>query len=171
MNSVKNPVNLSYRNNRVKTFQPPDDVIGSFEIRPAFPIRDVNVQRKVKKLLNRRRTTSEANVIESVTGIPTLVELDEPFNCLDPGQLLRESAAAASRAALQSDDEDDVVHLQRPPDSPCLVDHLLHEIYPQDESEPDEQDSCPLSRNSTASVNLSRKGDFARGQSVRFISK
>lgn len=41
----------------------------------------------------------------SVTGIPApAVELDDAFNCLDPGQLLRESAAAAARAAHQFED-------------------------------------------------------------------
>ena len=74
----------------------------------------------------------------SVTGIPSVaLDLDEPVNTLDPGQLLRESAAAATRAALQSHH-----HVTRPRrqfqnggrfDQAALVGQLLGDIYASDD--------------------------------------
>lgn len=78
------------------------------------------------------------NGVTGVTGIPNLVELDDALNTLDPGQLLRESAAAATRAALQSDHPrsttsaaTDPIQLlsERRRKSSRLVSDLLQRIY------------------------------------------
>ena len=63
-----------------------------YEIRPHFHFLDTRKGSIHHQLLD----------AGSVTGVPQLVELDDSvFNPLDPGQLLKESAAAACRAALQ----------------------------------------------------------------------
>lgn len=68
-----------------------------YEIRPHFHF--LESRNKAGVGIHHQQQPLDAG---SVTGIPQLVELDDAvFNPLDPGQLLRESAAAASRAALQ----------------------------------------------------------------------
>lgn len=77
--------------------------------------------------------------VTGVTGIPNLVELDDAFNTLDPGQLLRESAAAATRAALMSElpsrtsRKKESLGIER--QSSHLVDHLLQQIYRRNEED------------------------------------
>lgn len=101
------------------------------------------------------------------------MELDDAvFNPLDPGQLLRESAAAASRAALQ-----DPLPTPLPPppmldnhnarlfrrasstssNSSLLVDDLLHQIY--NHQDDDSDDSSSVTRSPTKRADpLRRKG-------------
>lgn len=58
---------------------------------------------------NRTMTSSPSNCelsvngVTGVTGFPNLVELDDAFNTLDPGELLRESGAATTRTTLLSE--------------------------------------------------------------------
>ena len=78
----------------------------TYEIRPAFPAP-------------RAPLPPASNA--SVTGFPSVLlglDLDEPLNTLDPGQLLRESAAAATRAALLSHPPVRSRDLRAPPPRP-----------------------------------------------------
>lgn len=93
--------------------------------------------------------TSSELTVTGVTGIPNLVELDDAFNTLDPGQLLRESAAAATRAALLSEPlraatavPADAIRAstERRRKSSHLVDDLLQQIYhPQTSFDDDDE--------------------------------
>lgn len=75
-------------------------------------------------------STAESAVtgVTGVTGIPNLVELDDTLNTLDPGQLLRESAAAATRQALMSEPPR-ISSASGRRSSHLLVDDLLQQIY------------------------------------------
>lgn len=121
-------MNISYRRNNGASFGDDVNVGVSFDIRPPFA-RD-----------RQKYSRCDSSPL-TVTGIPNLVELDDAtLNTLDPGQLLRESAAAASRAALQCDVVDVVianvssmtndVYYGRPR-AASLVDGLLDRIYQQ----------------------------------------
>ena len=145
---VKKETDLSYRSHRSRTASSSE----TFEIRPLFPID------KRKWPAMGRRSEPAGSPAGSVTGIPCnwVLELDEPLNTLDPGQLLRESAAAASRAALLSDPRHVTVGRQSgpleslPPPPPrsvtaprrrnsSLVDELLYDIN-HDRQEPFDAD-------------------------------
>ena len=126
--AFKKVPDLSYRSHKLQTATDADTrSFESFDIRPAYldrgrfvdPSNYVATTKSIRTGLtaisvscknNSRTMTSSSsncelsvNGVTGVTGIPNLVELDDAFNTLDPGQLLRESAAAATRAALLSE--------------------------------------------------------------------
>ncbi len=118
--------------------------------------------------------TSSELTVTGVTGIPNLVELDDAFNTLDPGQLLRESAAAATRAALLSEplraatalpaDAAIRASTERRRKSSHLVDDLLQQIYhPQTSFDDDDDDDETFAGESTDDLPgahpLKRKGN------------
>ena len=125
MNSVfKKLPDLSYRSHKLQGGDSSNS-FESFDIRPSYLDRGFVDS---SKWANNNRTSS-AESSTGVTGIPNLVELDDAmFNTLDPGQLLRESAAAATRAALASEPLTNL-EMRRRKSSRGLVDDLLQEIY------------------------------------------
>lgn len=158
---------LSYRSHKLASS------VGSsasdFEIRPAF-LERVKVPQTGKTSASAGRfwlTGTSGSMADNVTGVPPLVELDDAFNALDPGQLLRESAAAANR--MLSDPTPG-----RRASTSEMVDVLLRQIYAPRSSrlaseEPDEDADDESSLSSFAgdarfspakcSEALKRKGD------------
>lgn len=119
---------LSYRSHKLSPLGVvTNDAASSFEIRPAFldRVRVPAVKNGANVSGGRFWLSGSAATMSGetgVTGIPNLVELDDAFNALDPGQLLRESAAAASR--MLADPAPD-----RRASASEMVDELLQQIY------------------------------------------
>lgn len=118
--------------------------------------------------------------VTGVTGIPNLVELDDAFNTLDPGQLLRESAAAATRAALMSDPPNRTANSlikqpikqqtnERRRQSFRLVDDLLQKIYHQ--SDPSYEDDNSDNNDETGSSDEALVGTDHHSSGARFSPK
>jgi hypothetical protein len=123
------------------------------------------------------------NGVTGVTGIPNLVELDDAFNTLDPGQLLRESAAAATRAALLSETPKRLVESaavepiqytmerRRMSSSSILVDDLLQQIYRQSNSNNDVDDDDDETFAASSFVETSKKDTTYCAPGSHFSSK
>ena len=211
--TLKKVPDLSYRSHKLQTATADAGYTKSFEsfdIRPAYldrgpfvdPSQYVVTPKSIRSGLtaisvscqqhnNSRKMTSlsssdcelSVNGVTGVTGIPNLVELDDAFNTLDPGQLLRESAAAATRAALLSETPKRLVESaavepiqytmerRRMSSSSILVDDLLQQIYRQSNSNNDVDDDHDETFAASSFVETSKKDSTNCAPGSHFSSK
>lgn len=209
--TLKKVPDLSYRSHKLQTATDADTKsYESFDIRPAYldrgpfvdPSKYVVTPKSIRSGLtaisvscqqhnNSRTMTSlsssncelSVNGVTGVTGIPNLVELDDAFNTLDPGQLLRESAAAATRAALLSETPKRLVESaavepiqytmerRRMSSSSILVDDLLQQIYRKSNSNNDVDDDDDETFAASSFVETSKKDTTNCAPGSHFSSK
>ncbi|KZS19474.1 TBC1 domain family member 30 isoform X1 [Daphnia magna] len=158
--TLKKLPDLSYRSHKLQMATDGDArSFDSFDIRPAYLDRgrfvdpfkwvatpmqtsnsattiSANNSNKNSRAMTSSPAHGESGVsgVTGVTGIPNLVELDDAFNTLDPGQLLRLSAfLSETPRTVETMPSAQPVRLleRRRKSSSMLVDDLLHEIYRQ----------------------------------------
>lgn len=147
---------LSYRSHKLQMATDGDArCFESFDIRPAYldrgrfvdqsrwvttPIQPGNSapsisagsSNKNSRTMTSSPAESGVNGVTGVTGIPNLVELDDAFNTLDPGQLLRLSAfLSETPRTVETISQPGRLLERRRKSSSMLVDDLLQQIYRQ----------------------------------------